>query len=338
MSAQTPTAVAATAKRLAEPATRVLASIQRGRIAARRRAHLLIYAALFACAGHAPHAWAEEEAARLAPQGARFPVLLRTAKTSAERAGLTGPVRTVRTETAYFSNRAGPWVEGPRNLSSIAHYDTGGNQTEELRYRPGGTLSEKLIFTYDANGNRTKIVVESPDGSPSTTSHTYDARGNLIRTAFPTGGTAAYSYDEDGNQVQDAYYAADSSLLSRSVYRYDRAGNRIEATHYGSQPSRGYVSRTVFSYDAAGRLAGETSYGEGGAFTGQTASAYDTRGNKTEWSVFDHARRLKAKHTYRYEYDARGNWIVQRVTVLEALTEGTSEKPTAVIYRTITYH
>ncbi len=55
-------------------------------------------------------------------------------------------------------------------------------------------------YTYDANGNLTKIFV--PYDDPATTTFSYDATGRTTGMTDPDRGTEAYSYDANGNVIQ----------------------------------------------------------------------------------------------------------------------------------------
>ncbi len=82
----------------------------------------------------------------------------------------------------------------------------------------GGSHAQDLAYTYDANGNITRIVDNSATNSKKTTDYTYDALNRLL-TATTTGAvnnqdyTETYTYDAIGN------------ITSKNGLAYAYAGN-----------------------------------------------------------------------------------------------------------------
>ncbi|HYY41591.1 MAG TPA: hypothetical protein VE775_02595, partial [Pyrinomonadaceae bacterium] len=71
-------------------------------------------------------------------------VLSAQTKTDRASAGLIGPVRSVRVETAKLTGSAGQLVEGARLPVAATAYDEQGNVTEQSFFNPDGTLRQKI--------------------------------------------------------------------------------------------------------------------------------------------------------------------------------------------------
>lgn len=203
-----------------------------------------------------------------------------------------------------------------------------GHFTEYLAYDGNG----RPLHIRDANGQDT-ILSYHPRGwlasrtmAGRTTSHSYDAAGNLIRVTGPDGTYTEYVYDTAqrligvrdnlGNRIDYSLDAAGNRIaeqvrdpggnLTRELDRVFDSVNRLstlidgnnEATVFGYDVDGNRRSRqdanlntTTFEYDALGRLAATID-----PLMGRTEQAYDDRGNLSE--VTD-----PLGHTTRYTYD-----------------------------------
>ncbi len=61
---------------------------------------------------------------------------------------------------------------------------------------PQGVVSK---YEYDADGNRTKVIMDYGGVSQNTTTYAYDAQGNLTSVTDALGNTTQYEYDANGN-------------------------------------------------------------------------------------------------------------------------------------------
>jgi hypothetical protein len=103
------------------------------------------------------------------------PLALAGVKTDLQEKGLIGPVQTVRTEEAQFSQRSGQWIEGPHGQPASTTYDRQGNRTEDW-------YAAKILHTYDTQGNRLETTFHGPDGALlGKTRYIYDDKGFLAR-------------------------------------------------------------------------------------------------------------------------------------------------------------
>src|SRR5206468_980577 len=94
------------------------------------------------------------------------------------------------TETlTRYSNLAGTNLVG----SSLYAYDGAGTITNIQSYDSGSTLLNEFDYALDPVG-RVTSVIETQQGTPTTTGYSYDAGGQLTGD-----GTNSYDYDDNGN-------------------------------------------------------------------------------------------------------------------------------------------
>jgi len=157
-------------------------------------------------------------------------------------------------------------------------------------------------------GNLLSTITPSPDGiAPgSTTSFTYDNKGQLLTITDSLGDVTAMTYTTTGlvATVTDAQGNV-------THYEYDARGNRTAVLD-------ALNNRSTFTYDARNRLT-QITYPD----TTSTSFAYDTRGrrtsvtdqnNKVTQYTYDDADRLTsvtdaANNVTSYAYDAENNLV-----------------------------
>lgn len=168
-------------------------------------------------------------------------------------------------------------------------YDIVSRPVRALATNKKTNSSSEVDYTYDANGNRTRIsLAASPapyvwsyayDSLNRLTSITtpaqkiftlqYDALSRRTRLNYPNGIEAVYSYD-DASQLLSINHrrTSDQVMISSAVFSYDLAGNRIlyqdlwgnhtftydnlDRLTSGSHPSASGLANESFSYDSAG--------------------------------------------------------------------------------------
>ncbi|MCA1556346.1 MAG: hypothetical protein LC747_06620, partial [Acidobacteria bacterium] len=98
------------------------------------------------------------------------------------------------------------------------------------------------------------------------------------------------------------------------------------------------ISETVYAYDAGGRRT-ERALRMAGRIMHRTGYAYDERGDKVAEIEHDEDGSLLHKTLFAREYDARGNWTTETVSVASTwdIEFGTS-MPSSITRRTITYY
>ncbi|MBF0688125.1 MAG: RHS repeat-associated core domain-containing protein [Cellulomonas sp.] len=240
--------------------------------------------------------------------------------------------------------------ENPTTGRTTSTYDTYGRTT--VRTGPTGIST---AWTYDGTGNTLTQTTNLPtvDGeftAPGvTTTHQYDAAGQLSATIDPRGALSGadpeqyattYAYDAAGHLLKET-----DPLGGARTYTYDRAGQLVKVVEprgnvTGANPA---TYATSFGYDAAGRQNRITT--PSGAITtqafdlsGHLVSTTDPRGNVTGVSpqqftttyTVDRLGRVTdvvepggaATHL---EYDAAGN-IASRKNANNRVTSYTYDK------------
>lgn len=146
-------------------------------------------------------------------------------------------------------------------------------------------LGNRIVYTLDAMGNRTKEEVKDPAGQLARTrSRIYDALNRLAQDIGAQGQTTRYEYDANGNRTK-----VTDPLNQLTVSTYDPLNRLIQVTDPG-------LGQTRYGYDGKDRLAQVTdprnlitTYTVDGLGnrqilqspdTGSTISTYDAAGNE----------------------------------------------------------
>ena len=182
----------------------------------------------------------------------------------------------------------------------------------------------RIAYTLDLMGNRTKEDVSDPSGTLARTrARVYDSLNRLLQDIGARNQTITYGYDNQGNVTSvDGPLAGTADLKTNA---YDALNRLVRVTDpIAGQVNYGYDGRdqlvsvsdprsltTAYTYDGLGNLGQLVS-----PDTGTAASTYDAAGNVT--SVTD----AKNQQT-RYGYDA-----LNRVTKIEYYAPGPVLKAT----------
>ncbi|MGB9153405.1 MAG: DUF6531 domain-containing protein, partial [Alphaproteobacteria bacterium] len=127
----------------------------------------------------------------------------------------------------------------PNGLVTNLFYDTRGRLTEQ---NVGG---EVTVFSYDAAGNRTRVV--RPDGSYFT--YVYDAAHRLTHVVDALNNQVAFALDGNDNRTNVSVFDPTAALTQTRSFAYDWVNRPIRAI--GAQGQT-----TAYSYDAEGNLTG----------------------------------------------------------------------------------
>jgi RHS repeat-associated protein len=218
---------------------------------------------------------------------------------------------------------SGPW------LSAIKPPATGNVQWTRFDYDGVGHLidtvgpTNKRLFSYDAAGNMTKVVIQDLAGKTLNgpgTLFTYDEAGNRIETTDPLGHKTAWSYDETGHQT-----AMTPALGNPTTYAFDHAGTLASTTGpdthttswswdeaAGTRTTQVDGATTlVQTYDPAGNLLSER---PGAASDPGTTYTYDASGRQV-------TKTDSAGITTHYSYDANSNVVAADDTSGQQLTQ-----------------
>lgn len=285
------------------------------------------------------------------------------AQTSAAgRDELTGPVKEVRHETSDSAP-----VGGAARRGRSASYDVKGNKVEETLFGADGSIAQRIVYTFDAQGRATGFE-EHSYGLSTPRRHVYvlGEKGErveykIVQPDGKAGEKRLYKYDAQGRLTEELLHEHKGQLLSRNVHAYDEAGRPTSQTRYDANGSVSSIAKVT--YDAQGRPVERTRH-EGDVLTYRIRYRYDSRGRvaeqETVGSVLDEdvppaeahtpgrisyvyksgkqpteATRYEPNGTARerivFQYDARGNWISK--TYFSLTTAGAQRAE----YRTITY-
>ncbi|GAA4936429.1 RHS repeat-associated core domain-containing protein [Streptomyces coeruleoprunus] len=180
------------------------------------------------------------------------------------------------------------WLDARGRVILIQHYtNTNSGRWRDTRY------------SYDARGNRTKVV--DPAGNEWTS--TYDARGRLITSTDPDTGTTSYEYDDADRQTV-------ASDLRGSVHTtYDEL-SRVTAVREGSAtaaPVREYTFDTLPG--ALGKPVASIRHDASGDYVNRI-TGYDTgyrpTGRETVIPANSMTTGLSGTYGYSYTYTPTG--------------------------------
>jgi RHS repeat-associated protein len=231
----------------------------------------------------------------------------------------------------YSLNPAGELATAEDNRSKIqiAH-DNLGRQTRVISTNKSANLTNQIDYEYDANGNRTRMVMAANPSpliwtfsydslnrltniiNPENKSfqYEYDAAGRRIQLTYPNGIEAHYSYDDAGQLMGIAHRrTADQSVLATSAYTYNLAGNRSTLTDA--------AGTHTYGYDDLHRLTSASHPSNFNAPALNETFSYDAVGNRiaddaVSAYTYDDANRLSSDSRFTYTHDANGNLTRKR--------------------------
>jgi hypothetical protein len=246
------------------------------------------------------------EAAKAEPSPLPQKPVAKRGGTDAMDEALQGKVKTVLRESQDLS---GTWSVQTRKRNSMDYYDERGNLTKTEFYDYKGNLSSITVFGY-LDGSRVS--------NSRSISHEYNPPPIMIAEA--------------PGEVTPKY---DPRYSSKFEFKYDDQKRLVEKTYINNA---GKVSiRYVYKY--SGRQREEWVYSADGSLNQHYLSVLDEKGNRIEWTVFEvRDGAVKSKHSYVYEFDAKGNWIKRTSSKWVTKDERSYYDPTDVSYRTITYY
>ncbi|HEX6864271.1 MAG TPA: RHS repeat-associated core domain-containing protein, partial [Thermoanaerobaculia bacterium] len=188
----------------------------------------------------------------------------------------------------------------PDGRKLVYAYDANGNRTELTAHAAGQVLTTR--FTYDALNRLDQVI----DARGRVFDHDYDANGNRSALLYPNGVQTAYVYDAL-NRLKDLTTQRAGQALQSYAYTLGPAGNRTRIDEHDGT-SRSYT------YDALYRLIGESvAGGTGPAFT--KTFEYDPVGNRLRQThddeatdyTYDTRDRLLTEDASGWTWDANGN-------------------------------
>jgi hypothetical protein len=220
-------------------------------------------------------------------------------------------------------------------LYSYSEFDRNGKQTEQSVYAQDGTLVERTLMEYDANGfvicekyfvdrngpseekqyvrdDKGLILKELKlytDGSCDTTVYEYDSQYRIV---------SKITFDDEDEREQEVtheyrddfllrthVFDGDRNLLKLDEFKYDEKGNSVE--HKLVDNEAGNSSFIVTAYNSHGRKKEETRYDEDGGMIHQTFYEEDDQGRLHR--ITEEGKQKGV--TISFTYDEEGNAVFQ---------------------------
>jgi RHS repeat-associated protein len=149
-------------------------------------------------------------------------------------------------------------------------YDSLGNLTSLVNYKPDNSVISSFVYTYNASGLRT-----SETTLESKRTYEYNANGQLVKVTYPDNKTTEYVYDSVGNRIRVIENGVPTDYVTNNLNQYSQVGN------------------VSYIYDADGNMTSKT---ESGITTTYT---YNDENRLVQVST--------PTDTWIYAYDALGN-------------------------------
>ncbi|KML07875.1 DNRLRE domain-containing protein [Rossellomorea marisflavi] len=201
--------------------------------------------------------------------------------------------RTAQSITQQFAIRA--------TLTGKAEYDY--DAMNQLKWETVPLTGEKIDYTYDVLGNRTKTVVSKNGAATKTVDHTFNERNQLVQVKEGST-TSQWTYDDNGNLLSDGEFlyewdadnrlrkvknASTSALVAE--YWYDEADRRIRKS------VGGVVTNYIYDGDGLNVLY-ETNAND-------VITAYHTYNTNGQLLA-----RTEGSTRYYYHYNAHGDVVM----------------------------
>jgi RHS repeat-associated protein len=149
-------------------------------------------------------------------------------------------------------------VTDPQGRTYLYERNAAG-QVTAVNY-PNGT---RTVVSYHASGRKARIEHQAPDHTIlSSYDYTYDAIGNRTRVVEASGRQVDYTYDTESRLTAEVITPAAGGASRTIAYTYDALGNRLTRDDNGTLTTYTYDENcrllsdgvTTYTYDAAGRL------------------------------------------------------------------------------------
>lgn len=194
----------------------------------------------------------------------------------------------------------------PDGIAQRYTYDNADRITSILYRKPDTTVIDNILYTYDANGQRTSKTSANPSVQETPFAATYDTANRMTTfTLTATGETFTLTYDDNGNLVQKQ-----GATSGTTTYTWDSRNRLSQIAAPGLAAS--------FAYDAQGRRVGKTINGttiqfvyDGPQAIGEIASGQLSATLLTGLAIDEVLARYTQAGTRTYLTDALGSVIAQ---------------------------
>jgi hypothetical protein len=189
---------------------------------------------------------------------------------------------------------------------SSTTYDKNGNPLEVTNYDAKGKITSVLLYTFDANNNKTSY--SRFKGSKEQLSYnqtiTYDGKGNKIAESGFDGSSPfnnIFKYNASG-KLQEISYTSDKVLSEKRAFKYNGTITEMSII----SPANVVLSKEISVVDNKNNVLEETKYVQDNVAQKSNYS-YDPNGKKVEESKESYG---KLVYRRKYTYNASGQ-IVQ---------------------------
>ncbi|MBD0373023.1 MAG: hypothetical protein ICV60_19435 [Pyrinomonadaceae bacterium] len=249
-----------------------------------------------------------------------------------------GPVRSARIERAKIFQENGENKEGPRVLVVAISYAPDWSWMENVGYRPDGSVNQKIVTTYNTNGDQTSISKFTGDGKLSLKIvYVYKDGRQVEENRFDGDGTLQQKrvtvWADQGKGINEiAYYDGQGALIKREVNTRD--AQKSVWTTYNAEGAR--MEEAVHYLNYGGPKKTEiTRYNRDGTVAGTFVSQADASVNQIEKSYYNQSGTPQRKTYEKREYDSRGN--LSKLTEYAWDEQAGKYQAVAVSYYTINY-
>ncbi|MCX6361147.1 MAG: hypothetical protein NT029_15165 [Armatimonadetes bacterium] len=180
----------------------------------------------------------------------------------------TGPMATYQYDPAGRLSRE----EKGNGTATLYDYNAAGRVSLVQNLAPNGTVQSSFAYSYDANGNPTKM-----DTQTGSWQYGYDKVGQLTGTTYPDGHAVAVQYDVAGNRMTVNDAGAVTAYTTDALNQYARVGDTVvQYDADGNMTSRtDGTGATTYTWDSENRLTSVTSP------AGEWTYQHDALGNRT---------------------------------------------------------
>lgn len=244
-----------------------------------------------------------------------------------------GPVKMVKAEHSRWDVDA--YID---EGYTILYFDVSGKLTAEERktiFMGMDFGTYKDTYSYDNAGRLMNIETRDESLKKSTTTFTYDGKGNPVSEESTLAGRVPkiiYEYDAKNRlSLKKEFYANQTVPYKTVAFTYDDQGRIISSTD--EDVLKKTKEKFLYTY-LPGQLGFSTKKSESGKAAAITdivsyANEYNDKGDVLVHNCIDsEGKPNRFSNRYSYEYDKAGNWTKQN-------TSGSDE---GYSLRTITYH
>lgn len=212
---------------------------------------------------------------------------------------------------------------GNLTSKSTFKYDDKGNRIEENSYNSEGNLTKKWTYKHDEKGNKIERKIYDSEGVLNfKVDFDYDENGNLLEensydSKDTYNGKITYQYDKKENVIERNNYDSEGALNFKDNFDYNENGQMVEENSYISED---LDSKTTYMYDNKGNNIERISYNSDGRLDSKITYKHDDKGNIIEYNFYNSDGSLNKKRTHQYEYDKKGNWLREIISIDEKST------------------